>query len=35
MILVMMRLASLARFAKDVWLESQRLRRAFPGPAEG
>jgi len=34
MIPVMMHLARLARFAREVWHDSQRLRRSFPGPAE-
>lgn len=34
MIPVMMHVARLVRFASEVWHESQRLRRSFPGPAE-
>lgn len=34
MILIIMRATRLARFAKEVWLETQRLRRASPGSAE-
>lgn len=34
MILILMQLAKLARFAGEVWRDAQRLRRATSGPAE-
>ena len=34
MILILMHVTKLARFAREVWLDAQRLRRASPGPAE-
>ena len=32
-ILIIMKAAKLLRFAKEVWHETQRLRRTFPDPA--
>lgn len=31
--LIIMQVTKLARFAKEVWHETQRLRRTFPDPA--
>lgn len=33
MIVLIMQLTRLARFAKELWHDTQRLRRTFPGPA--
>ena len=33
MLLLIIQLTRVARFAKEVWQETQRLRRTFPGPA--
>jgi hypothetical protein len=33
-LVVIIQATKLARFAKEVWLETQRLRRTYKGPAE-
>jgi hypothetical protein len=33
-ILIIIQATKFARFMKDVWRETQRLRRSFPGPSE-
>ena len=33
-LVVIVQATKLARFAKEVWIDTQRLRRSFRGPAE-